>query len=159
MTELAGTEPLARGLWGVLATPFTADAARIDEESLRREVAYLLDHGAVGLTVLGVFGEAARLTAEERVQVARAAHEAAPGTPLVLGIAARGTQDAIDSARQLLDAVGGTGAPASLMVQVNSPEPGALAEHLGRVHEATGAGLVVQGELRQMMREAVRTTR
>lgn len=25
------TEPLARGLWGVLATPFTADAARVDE--------------------------------------------------------------------------------------------------------------------------------
>ncbi len=37
------TEPLARGLWGVLATPFTADAARVDEESFRREVACLLD--------------------------------------------------------------------------------------------------------------------
>jgi hypothetical protein len=44
------TEPLARGLWGVLATPFTADAARVDEESLRREVAYLLGriHDATG---------------------------------------------------------------------------------------------------------------
>jgi hypothetical protein len=26
-------EPLSRGLWGVLATPFTADAARVDTDS------------------------------------------------------------------------------------------------------------------------------
>lgn len=149
-TASEGTEPLARGLWGVLATPFTADAARVDEESLRREVAYLLGHGAIGLVVLGVFGESARLTAVERVQVARVVRDAAPGTPLVLGIAERGTQDAIGSASQLLDTVGGTGdgagagARVSLMVQVNSPEPAALADHLGRIHQATGAGLVVQ---------------
>jgi 4-hydroxy-tetrahydrodipicolinate synthase len=135
-------EPLARGLWGVLATPFTADAARVDEESLRREVAYLLGRGVVGLVVLGVFGEAARLSADERVQVARVVHDAAPGTPLVLGIAERETQDAIGSASQLLETVAGAGA--SLMVQVQSPEPAALADHLGRIHEATGAGLVVQ---------------
>jgi 4-hydroxy-tetrahydrodipicolinate synthase len=141
-TGTAATQPLARGLWGVLATPFTDDAARIDEDSLRREVSYLLDHGAVGLTVLGVFGEAARLTAGERLQAARVVHEAAPGTPLVLGIAERDTREAIGSARQLLDAV--AGAEASLMVQIPSPEPAALAEHLGRIHDATGAGLVVQ---------------
>jgi 4-hydroxy-tetrahydrodipicolinate synthase len=140
-TGTAATRPLARGLWGVLATPFTEDAARVDEDSLRREVAYLLSHGAVGLTVLGVFGESARLTAAERLRVARAVHEEAPDAPLVLGIAERDTQDAVGSARQLLEAVGGT---ASLMVQVNSPEPAALAEHLGQIHAATGAGLVVQ---------------
>jgi 4-hydroxy-tetrahydrodipicolinate synthase len=136
------TEPLARGLWGVLATPFTADAARVDEESLRREVAYLLGCGVAGLVVLGVFGEAARLSAAERVQVARLVHDAAPGTPLVLGIAERGTQDAIGSARQLLDTV--AGAETSLMVQVPSAEPAVLSEHLGRIHDATGTGLVVQ---------------
>ncbi len=66
-------EPLSRGLWGVLATPFTDDAARVDTGSLRREISYLLDHGAVGLVALGVFGEAARLSADERTQVARTA--------------------------------------------------------------------------------------
>jgi hypothetical protein len=64
----------------VLATPFTADATRVDEESLRREVAYLLGRGVAGLVVLGVFGEAARLSAAERVQVARLEHDGAPGT-------------------------------------------------------------------------------
>jgi hypothetical protein len=43
-------------------------------------------------------------------------HDAAPGTPLVLGIAERGTQDAIDSARQILDTV--AGAETYLLVQV-----------------------------------------
>jgi 4-hydroxy-tetrahydrodipicolinate synthase len=136
------TEPLARGLWGVLATPFTADAARVDDESLRREVAYLLSRGVAGLVVLGVFGEAVRLSAAERAQVARLVHDAAPGTPLVLGIAERDTQDAIGSARQMLDTV--AGAETSLMVQVPSAEPAVLAEHLGRIHDATGTGLVVQ---------------
>jgi 4-hydroxy-tetrahydrodipicolinate synthase len=84
----------------VLATPFTADATRVDEESLRREVAYLLGRGVAGLVVLGVFGEAARLFAAERVQVARLEHDGAPGTPLILGIAELDTQDAIGSAQQ-----------------------------------------------------------
>ena len=31
-------QPLPRGLWGVLATPFAGPDLRVDEESLRRQV-------------------------------------------------------------------------------------------------------------------------
>jgi 4-hydroxy-tetrahydrodipicolinate synthase len=135
-------EPLSRGLWGVLATPFTADAARVDTDSLRREISYLLDHGAVGLVALGVFGEGARLSADERAQVARTVRETAPGVPLVIGLAERETSTAIASASRLLDAVAGEAT--ALMVQAQSPEPSALAEHIAQLHAATGAGLVLQ---------------
>jgi 4-hydroxy-tetrahydrodipicolinate synthase len=136
------SKALSRGLWGVLATPFSADAAQVDEGSLRREVEYLLDSGVTGLVVLGVFGEAARLTADERLAVARLVHRTAPDMPLVLGLTERETEPAIASAVRLLELV--SGVDAALMVQVPSDNPEALAEHLGRIHSATGADIVVQ---------------
>ena len=54
------------GVWGVLATPLTADGSAVDTESLARQVRHYETIGATGLTVLGVFGEAARLTPAER---------------------------------------------------------------------------------------------
>jgi 4-hydroxy-tetrahydrodipicolinate synthase len=133
---------LARGLWGVLATPFTADADRVDEESLRREVAYQLECGATGLVVLGVFGEAANLSPTERHDVVRIVDEAAGGLPLVVGVTERDTATATQSALRALDAVHNS--PAVLMVQVNSPQGAVVAEHLAAIHESTGADIVVQ---------------
>lgn len=52
------TTPLARGLWGVLATPFD-DRLDVDRVSLRNEVASFVNDGCGGLVTLGVFGEAA----------------------------------------------------------------------------------------------------
>lgn len=135
-------EPLSRGLWGVLATPFTGDAAGVDTGSLRREVSYLLDHGAVGLVALGVFGEAARLSAGERAHVVRTVRETAPGVPLVIGLAERETTAAVEGASRLIEAAAGE--VTALMVQAQSPEPSALAGHIAQIHAATGAGIVLQ---------------
>jgi 4-hydroxy-tetrahydrodipicolinate synthase len=132
---------LRPGLWGVLATPFTDDAARVDEESLARQVEYQLRCGATGLVALGVFGEAARLTTDERLRVLAVVDRAAPGVPLVAGLTERETTDAIDSARRALDTLSTV---PSLMVQVPSSDPTMLADHLAAIHQATGAGLVVQ---------------
>lgn len=112
-------KPLAYGLRGVLATPIIDDAARVDEASLRREISPLLEHGAVGLTGLGVFGEAARLSPAERIQVIWIVCDEATGFPLVIGLADRETQPALESAAELHDAT--SGAEAALMVQVRSP--------------------------------------
>jgi 4-hydroxy-tetrahydrodipicolinate synthase len=139
---MQGTQPLARGLWGVLATPFTADAAAVDEASLRREVAYQLECGATGLVVLGVFGEAAQLGAAERLAVIRVVDDVAAGTPLVIGIAERDTGAVIESAGRALDVL--RHSAGSLMIQVQSGKESELAEHLHAIHRQTSAGIVVQ---------------
>jgi len=135
-------ETLERGLWGVLATPFVGEQVSVDGASLRHLVHDQLVAGASGLVVLGVFGEAARLTTDEQLEVVRIVDEVADGRPLVLGLAEHETGAVITQAQQLIKAVVG-GTP-SLMVQVPTTEPRDLAAHLVRIHEATGAGIVVQ---------------
>jgi 4-hydroxy-tetrahydrodipicolinate synthase len=56
------------GIFNILATPFDAQQ-QLDETSLRHLVEFQLDKGAHGLTILGVLGEAAKLTVDERGQV------------------------------------------------------------------------------------------
>ncbi|MDP9408577.1 MAG: dihydrodipicolinate synthase family protein [Actinomycetota bacterium] len=142
MSPSSHLAPLARGLWGVLATPFAGGARAVDTESLRREVRHFLGVPVTGLVALGVFGEGAVLDSGEQALVVRTVVEEAGGTPVVVGVSARSTAVAVEQART---AVGATGRPpAAVMVQAHSPDPAVLAEHLRAVHEATGAGVVLQ---------------
>lgn len=136
------TEPLARGLWGVLATPFAEGTLEVDETSLRRQVQLHHAAGSTGLLVLGVLGEAARLTPAEQVDVVDAVTREAGELPIVIGLSALETATAVDSATRLLEA--SNGATPAFMVQVNTNESDELAAHFAAVHEATGAGIVVQ---------------
>src|SRR5947208_13701462 len=56
------------GVHNILATPFDADGA-IDFASLRRLIDATVEAGVDGVTVLGVAGEAKKLTAAERSRV------------------------------------------------------------------------------------------
>ncbi|XVU27764.1 dihydrodipicolinate synthase family protein [Actinoplanes sp. CA-054009] len=56
---------ILRGTWYISPTPFTGDGS-VDAESLTRLVAAAARWGADGITILGVMGEAADLTAAER---------------------------------------------------------------------------------------------
>jgi 4-hydroxy-tetrahydrodipicolinate synthase len=56
------------GVFNILATPFTQDGD-IDIESLQNLVRFQLDKGVHGFTILGVMGEAAKLTVDERKRV------------------------------------------------------------------------------------------
>src|SRR4029453_5318599 len=67
--ESLNHKSLAPGVWGVVATPFQGSTLDVDLDSLSELVEHYETIGATGLTVLGVFGEAAALTAEERRQV------------------------------------------------------------------------------------------
>ena len=136
------TIPLAHGLWGVLATPFKGRDLAVDVESLRREVRFYAGVPATGLVVLGVFGEGAALDSAEADLVVRTVAEVAPSTPLVVGLSARTTAVAVEQSGTAVAAAGSE--LAGLMVQVNSPQPDVLVPHLTAVHNATGAGVVVQ---------------
>jgi 4-hydroxy-tetrahydrodipicolinate synthase len=138
----SAVEPLARGLWGVLATPFAAPALEVDEDSLRRQVRLFDSVGATGLVVLGAFGEGAALDTREQSRVVRAVAAEAGAVPLVVGLSARSTAVAVEQAGMVIAAAGTH--LAGLMVQVHSSDSDMLAAHLLAVHDATGAGIVLQ---------------
>jgi 4-hydroxy-tetrahydrodipicolinate synthase len=139
--QVAYPRPLAAGVWGVVATPFTGDDLGVDTTSLTTLVQHYATIGAVGLTVLGVFGEAAQLDSAERRTVLETVRDSVD-LPLVVGITALRTAPAIEEVRAVRSVLAGRLAGA--MVQVNSADPDTLAQHLQAIHAATGAGLVVQ---------------
>lgn len=133
---------LARGLWGVLATPFVAGGARVDHDSLRAQVQLYTELGAAGVVALGVFGEGAALDSAEQRAVVRTVCEQAPGLPVVVGVSALATAPAVEQARSVAEAAGDQ--LAAVMVQVNSPDARVAAEHLTAVQQGVNAPVVVQ---------------
>ncbi len=74
------------GIFNILATPFD-DQLQVDWQSLGRLVEFQLDKDAYGLTILGVLGEAAKLTVDERRQVMDTVMETvAQRVPIVVGV-------------------------------------------------------------------------
>jgi Dihydrodipicolinate synthase/N-acetylneuraminate lyase len=140
-TQLTVT-PLARGVWGVLATPFTGAACDVCEASLVRAVEHYRKVGAAGLTVLGVFGEAARLSLAEQRSVVEIVAGARVDLPIVVGLPGLATRVAVEQGQAAVRAAGA--GLAGLMVQVNTADPAALGAHLRTVAAETGVGIVVQ---------------
>lgn len=80
----------ARGVYLITVTPFT-DSGALDLASTDRMVDFCLDKGVTGLTVLGIMGEAPKLTAEEsRVFVRQVLARVAGRVPVVVGVSAPG---------------------------------------------------------------------
>ncbi|MDQ0613919.1 4-hydroxy-tetrahydrodipicolinate synthase [Microbacterium sp. W4I4] len=132
---------LESGVWGVVATPFTADASAVDELSLARLVQFSESAGVRGLTVLGVFGEAASLTEQERELALRVVVDSTD-VPIVTGITALDTDDVI---REIASAAAVTGERfRAAMVQVNSSHADDVVRHLEAIVAATGASIVLQ---------------
>jgi 4-hydroxy-tetrahydrodipicolinate synthase len=89
------------GVIPILATPFLDDES-LDLESLQRLVKFNVAAGVDGVTVLGLLGEANRLTDAERVEVISAALEAAGDLPVIVGTSHSGTAATIEHSRQIL---------------------------------------------------------
>ncbi|WP_433876265.1 dihydrodipicolinate synthase family protein [Sinomonas atrocyanea] len=132
---------LDRGVWGVVPTPFTGSALDVDTDSLAQLVEHYEAVGAVGLTVLGVFGEASSLGVAEKALVLETAAEAS-SLPIVAGVTALATRPAIDEVLAAQAVLGDR--LRAVMVQANTADPDSLAKHLEGIHRATGAGIVLQ---------------
>ena len=78
----------ASGVFTIAVTPFLPDGA-LDLNSLDRVTDFYLEKGATGLTVLGIMGEAGKLSAEESLVVVRRVVGRA-GVPVVVGVSAPG---------------------------------------------------------------------
>src|SRR6476660_8157160 len=87
------------GVIPILATPFNSDES-IDLESLCRLIRFLKKIDVDAVTLLGVMGEASRLTDRERQEVLTVAANELGDTPLVVGVSHSGTSAAIELCQQ-----------------------------------------------------------
>ena len=82
--------PSAKGVYLITVTPFT-DSGTLDLASTDRMVDFCLESGVTGLTVLGIMGEATKLTAEEsRTFVKQVLARVNGRVPVVVGASAPG---------------------------------------------------------------------
>lgn len=129
------------GVHWMLATPFDQQE-QVDVDSIGRLVLKAQQSGCQGVVALGVTGEAARLTDQERHLVARTVLEHANGMPVTLGTTAASTSAAITYSREARE----LGAAA---VMVSAPPMGkpnydALFAHYQAIAEAVDIPIVVQ---------------
>jgi 4-hydroxy-tetrahydrodipicolinate synthase len=129
------------GVHWMLATPF-----REDEELDLASIGNLMDKayqsGCEGVVALGVTGESARLTEEERRSVAREVIANAQGMPVTLGTTAAGTSATVAysvEAQKLGAAAVMVSAP-----PMGKPNPDSLFTHYRRIADAVDLPIVVQ---------------
>jgi len=107
----------AKGVYLITVTPFT-DSGALDLPSTDRMVDFCLEAGVTGLTVLGIMGEATKLTAEEsRTYVQQVLARVAGRVPVVVGASAAGFAPMKELTQSVMD-LGASGvmvAPPSTM--------------------------------------------
>lgn len=128
----------ARGVYLITVTPFT-DGGALDLASTDRMVDFALGAGVSGLTVLGIMGEATKLTAEEsRAFVKQVLARVGGRVPVVVGASAAG----FAPMRELTESVMALGA-AGVMI---APPPSVRSDdqivaYFEQVQETLGAGV------------------
>jgi 4-hydroxy-tetrahydrodipicolinate synthase len=100
---MALLDETARGVYVIAATPFT-DSGEMDFPSTDRLMDFYLDCGVDGMTILGVFGEAPKLSNEESDQfVARCLSRVQGRVPIIVGVSSPGLKLLGDFARRSMD--------------------------------------------------------
>ena len=92
----------SRGVYVIAVTPFT-DSGAIDFESLDTVVDFYFDKGADGLTILGMMGEAPKLTQAEALDVTKRTLARAGGKPVVVGVSAPGLAPIAELTKAMMD--------------------------------------------------------
>jgi 4-hydroxy-tetrahydrodipicolinate synthase len=131
------------GVCTITLTPFT-EGGDVDLESIDSLAGLYLDSGVYGLTILGIMGEAHKLSDAERSMVVGRYIEAARGrVPVVVGCSAVATKVTVERAREAETA----GAAAIMVAPPNNVRNLDLVfEHYRRVAEAVSVPVVVQDE-------------
>jgi 4-hydroxy-tetrahydrodipicolinate synthase len=130
------------GVYSVLPTPFTP-AGDLDDESLRRVIDLFIEAGVSGVTALGVTGEVARLTDDERRHVLEIVVGHVDGRiGVVAGTTAEGTRTCIGHSRHARE----TGATAVMVSPPRMPKLNseAVVRHFASLADAVDIEIVVQ---------------
>ncbi len=131
-----------KGIFNILATPFDP-AGDIDEGSLQRLVDFQIEKGCCGLTILGVLGEAGKLTVEERQRVMAIVLETVRGrVPVIVGA----SHDDIETVITLTRSAHAAGADGVMIAPPRMPQPPdeVLISLYSRVADAVETTIVVQ---------------
>ena len=131
------------GVCTITLTPFT-EGGDVDLESIDSLAGLYLDSGVYGLTILGIMGEAHKLSdAERSMVVGRYIEAARDRVPVVVGCSAVATKVTVERAREAEAA----GAAAIMVAPPNNVRNLDLVfEHYRRVAEAVSVPVVVQDE-------------
>lgn len=130
------------GVWNIVPTPFTP-SGDLDVAGVGRLTEFVIGTGVDGLTVLGVMGEAHKLSDAERSQVIEATVTAAGGRrPVCVGISHAATDRAVAFARE----AAALGAHSVMLAppQLAKPTDAAILRHYLAVAAATDLPIVVQ---------------
>lgn len=130
------------GIFNILATPFDA-RGQVDSASLRRLVDFQLDMGAYGLTILGVLGEAAKLSVDERRLVMDTVIETVNGrVPVVVGT----SHNDLNTCTALSQAAFAAGAAGVMIAPppMKNPADEDIIALYSRIAEAVDGTIVVQ---------------
>ena len=131
------------GVCTITLTPFT-EGGDVDLESIDSLAGLYLDSGVYGLTILGIMGEAHKLSdAERSMVVGRYIEAARDRVPVIVGCSAVATKVTVERAREAETA----GAAAIMVAPPNNVKNLDLVfEHYRRVAEAVSVPVVVQDE-------------
>ncbi|MBJ3777261.1 dihydrodipicolinate synthase family protein [Acuticoccus mangrovi] len=92
----------AHGVYIISATPFTDDGA-VDFASLDSLTDYYLSHGVSGITILGLMGEAPKLTAEEASEImTRVLKRVDERVPVIVGVSNAGLDNLVSLAKKAM---------------------------------------------------------
>ena len=91
-----------KGVFVISVTPFTPDGA-IDWDSVDRVTDFYLEAGADGLTILGMMGEAPKMTQAESAELSRRIIARAGDTPVIVGVSAPGLAAMRDLTATVMD--------------------------------------------------------
>lgn len=93
----------AEGVYVIAPTPFD-DGGAIDEGSIDNMVNFFLSAGADGLTIMGMMGEAEKLTQDESVAVMKRVMAAvADRVPVIVGVSSPGLASLVGLSRTAMD--------------------------------------------------------
>ena len=132
-----------RGVCTIALTPFTEDG-NLDEEGIGSISELYVASGVHGITILGIMGEAHKLSDVERLAVTERYVSVVGGrVPVVVGCSAVATKVVVERARAAEEA----GAAAIMVAPPNNQRSLDLVfEHYRRVAEAVSVPVVVQDE-------------
>jgi 4-hydroxy-tetrahydrodipicolinate synthase len=127
------------GVHTIMPTPFT-DEGELDLASLSRLTEFLVELGVDGVVVLGVMGEAPKLSEPEQEEVIRTTVAAAQGRiPVFAGSGAAGTDLAVLRSRRALE----LGAAGLLVAPPPVQSDGVILEYYRRIGSAVGETIIL----------------
>jgi len=111
----------AKGVVAISATPFTDDGA-VDRASTDRMVDFYLECGVAGLTILGIMGEAPKMSPDESSEFCdRVLRRINERVPVVVGVSAPSLNAISSLTRRVMD-FGAAGVMVSPMAGLNTDE-------------------------------------